>query len=76
MKVFEITQDEYETKTVVVDDTPGALVIVRQKNGERRLVRVPEAAPRVDRVAVFDAWYEAAGRPWRDVKDIEAELRR
>jgi hypothetical protein len=72
MKVYEITQDEYEQKAVAVDDTPGALVIVRQKNGERRLVRVPE----VDRVAVFDAWYEAAGRPWRGVKDIEAELRR
>lgn len=76
MKVFEITQDEYEQKAVAVHDTPGALVIVRQKNGERRLLRVPEAPPRIDRVAVFDAWYEAAGRPWRGVKDIEAELRR
>lgn len=73
MKVFELTQDEYEQKAVAVGDTPGALVIVRQKNGERLLVRVPE---RIDRVAVFDAWYQAAGRPWRGVKDIEAELRR
>lgn len=24
----------------------------------------------IDRVAAFDAWYEAAGRPWKGVKDI------
>jgi hypothetical protein len=45
MKVFEITQDEYEQKAVAVDDTPGALVIVRQKNGERRLLARSGGAP-------------------------------
>ena len=28
------------------------------------------------RVAIFDAWNEACGRPWRGVVDIEKELRR
>lgn len=27
------------------------------------------------RVDAFDAWYEAAGRPWSDVTDVEAALR-
>jgi hypothetical protein len=31
---------------------------------------------KVDRVAAFDQWNEAAGRPWKGVTDIEAELRR
>lgn len=31
---------------------------------------------KVDRVAAFDKWNEAAGRPWKGVTDIEAELRR
>ncbi len=33
-------------------------------------------AASVDRVEAFDHWYEAAGRPWKDVTDIEEELRR
>jgi hypothetical protein len=32
-------------------------------------------ADKVDPVDAFDAWYEAAGRPWTGVVDIEAELR-
>jgi len=33
-------------------------------------------AATVDKVAAFDAWYAAAGRPWKDVADVEEELRR
>jgi len=29
---------------------------------------------KVDRVAAFDQWNEAAGRPWKGVQDIETEL--
>jgi hypothetical protein len=42
-------------------------------SGEVTSVRFLE---KVDRVAAFDAWYEAAGRPWQGVTDIEEELRR
>jgi hypothetical protein len=42
-------------------------------SGEVTAVRFLE---KVDPVAAFDAWYEAAGRPWRGVQDIEEELRR
>ena len=42
MKVFEISEEEYEQGLVPYDGTPGALVVVRRKNGERRLLRLPE----------------------------------
>jgi hypothetical protein len=41
--------------------------------GEVTHVRFME---KLDRVAAFDRWNEATGRPWKGVEDVEEELRR
>ena len=46
MQVFELTQDEYEQQIVAVPGAPGTLVVVRQRNGERRLIRFPTGRPK------------------------------
>lgn len=55
MKVFEITQDEYERQAVPIAGAPGTLVVVRQRNGERRLIRFPDGRPQPS-----VSFYEAA----------------
>jgi len=59
MKVYEITQDEYERQCVSIPGAPGTLVIVRQRNGERRIIRFPHGRP-VPGVSFYEA---AAARP-------------
>ena len=56
MKVFELTQDEYERQIVTVAGAPGTLVVVRQRDGGRRLIRFPDGRPRPG-----VSFYEAAG---------------
>jgi len=55
MKVFELTQDEYERQSVAIAGTAGTLVIVRQRNGERRIIRFPQGRPMPSK-----SFYEAA----------------
>jgi hypothetical protein len=57
MKVYELTQDEYERQSVPIAGAPGTLVVVRQRNGDRRLIRFPDGRPRPT-----VSFYEAAGQ--------------
>jgi hypothetical protein len=56
MKVYELTQDEYERQVVTIAGSPGTIVVVNQRNGERRLIRFPHGRPRPS-----VSFYEAAG---------------